>query len=96
MSTTVAKPVLNRVLIKQDEVETKTKGGIIIPDTAKEKEKPRIGTVIAVGPGKKDEPMSIEVGDRIIYDEYGGTPITIENEEYVVLRENDILVVLNN
>lgn len=92
---TIPKPLLNRVLIKQDEAETKTKGGIIIPDTAKEKEKPRVGTVIAAGPGKKDEPMSVSVGNKILYDEYGGTAVTVEGEEYVVLRESDILLVLN-
>jgi chaperonin GroES len=83
------KPISDRVLVKPAAAEETTKGGIIIPDTAKEK--PQRGTVIAVGTGKKDEPITVKVGDTVLYGKYSGTEITLENEEYLIMRESDIL-----
>ena len=87
-------PLADRVVIKPIEREEVTKGGIILPDTAKEK--PQEGEVIAVGPGRlsddgKPIKMDVKVGDRVIYARYAGTEIKIDAEEYVILRENDIL-----
>jgi len=72
--------------------EEKTAGGIIIPDTAKEK--PLKGTVVAVGSGKKDEPMTVKVGDQVLYSKYAGTEITIDGKEYLIVRESDILAII--
>src|SRR5688572_10549668 len=83
------KPISDRVLVKPAAAEETTKGGIIIPDTAKEK--PQRGTVIAVGTGKKDEPMTVKPGDTVLYGKYAGTEINLENEEYLIMRESDIL-----
>jgi chaperonin GroES len=83
-------PSKDRVLVKPAEAEEKTKSGIIIPDTAKEK--PQQGTVIAAGPGlKKDEPMTFKKGDVVIYGKYSGTEITFEGEDYLIMKESDIL-----
>ncbi|MBP6516821.1 MAG: co-chaperone GroES, partial [Chitinophagales bacterium] len=79
------KPLADRVVVKAAEAETKTASGIIIPDTAKEK--PQRGTVVAVGPGKKDEPTTVKVGDTILYGKYSGTEITIDGVEYLMMRE---------
>lgn len=89
MSKVTFKPIADRVLIKPAEAEETTKGGIIIPDTAKEK--PQRGKVIAVGNGKKDEPMTVKVGDTVLYGKYSGTEITLDGEEYLIMRESDIL-----
>jgi chaperonin GroES len=86
------KPLQDRVLVKPAEAETKTAGGIIIPDTAKEK--PQRGTVVAAGPGKKDEPTSVKVGDTILYGKYSGTEIQIDGEDYLIMRESDIFAIL--
>jgi len=91
------KPLHDRLIIKTLEEEEKTKGGIIIPDTAKEK--PVEGKVIAVGAGriKKDGtkmPLEIKKGDRVLYAKYGGTEIKIDGEEYLMMREDDILAVI--
>ena len=88
------KPLADRLVIKPIEREEKTKGGIYLPDTVKEK--PQEGEVIAVGPGRLSEdgkriPMDIKVGDRVIYTKYGGTEIKIEDEELIILRESDVL-----
>jgi chaperonin GroES len=80
------------VLVKPADAEEKTKGGIIIPDTAKEK--PMKGQVIAVGIGKKDEPMTVKAGDTVLYGKYAGTEITIENNEYLIMRESDIFAII--
>ena len=72
--------------------EEKTAGGIIIPDTAKEK--PQRGKVVAVGTGKKDEPITVKVGDSVLYGKYAGTEITIEGKEYLIMRESDIFAIL--
>jgi len=87
-------PLGDRVLVKPTEKEEKTKSGIYLPDTAKEK--PQEGEILAVGPGKMTDdgkriPMDLKVGDRVIYAKYGGTEIKIDNEEMMILRESDIL-----
>jgi len=87
-------PLADRVLVRPTEKEEKTKSGIYLPDTAKEK--PQEGEVIAVGPGRIDEtgkriPMDLKVGDRVIYAKYGGMEIKVDEEEMMILRESDIL-----
>ena len=86
------RPLSDRVLIKPAEMEQKTASGIIIPDTAKEK--PMRGEVIAVGPGKKDEPMTVKVGDQVLYGKYSGTEIAIDGIDYLIMRENDIYAII--
>lgn len=86
------KPLADRVLIEPSEAEEKTKGGIIIPDTAKEK--PQKGEVVAVGPGKKDEPMTVKEGDIVLYGKYAGTEIGIEGSDYLIMRESDIVAII--
>ncbi|MDD3629720.1 MAG: co-chaperone GroES [Bacteroidales bacterium] len=86
------KPLADRVVIEPAPAEEKTAGGIIIPDTAKEK--PLKGTVVAVGDGKKDEPMTVKVGDQVLYSKYAGTEITIDGKEYLIVRESDILAII--
>jgi chaperonin GroES len=87
MSTTF-KPLADRVLIEPAPAEQVTASGIIIPDTAKEK--PLRGTVIAAGSGKKDEPMSVNVGDTVMYGQYSGTEIKMDGKTYLIMRESDI------
>jgi chaperonin GroES len=84
------KPLKDRVLIEPQEVEEKTSSGIIIPDSAKEK--PQKGKVVAVGDGKKDEPMTVKEGDMVVYGKYSGTEITIDGKDYLIMREDDILL----
>jgi chaperonin GroES len=91
------KPLADRVVVKPHEAEEKTAGGIILPDTAKEK--PQEGTVVAVGPGKVAEngtkiPMEVKVGDRVLYGKYSGTEVTIDGVEHLIMRESDILAIL--
>ncbi|GBD38297.1 MAG: 10 kDa chaperonin [Deltaproteobacteria bacterium] len=91
------KPLYDRVLVKRLDTEEKTKGGIIIPETAKEK--PQEGRVISVGKGKLLEdgsirPLDVKVGDRVLFSKYGGTDINIEGEEYLILREDEILAIV--
>lgn len=91
------RPLLDRVLVKRTAEDTKTAGGIIIPDTAKEK--PSQGEVIAVGPGARDEqgkvlPMSLKVGDRILFGKWSGTEVKIDGEELLIMKEADVLGVL--
>jgi len=86
------KPLADRVLVEPAAAEQKTAGGIIIPDTAKEK--PQKGTVVAVGNGKKDEPMTVKVGDLVLYGKYSGTEINVEGKDYLIMRESDILAVI--
>lgn len=86
------KPLQDRVIIKAAEAETKTAGGIIIPDTAKEK--PSRGVVIAAGPGKKDEPMSVNVGDTVLYSKFAGSEIQIDGEDYLIMRESDLIAIV--
>lgn len=82
------KPLADRVLIEPSPAEEKTASGIIIPDTAKEK--PLKGKIVAVGNGKKDEPMTVKVGDTVIYGQYGGTEIKLEGKTYLIMREADV------
>jgi len=91
------RPLQDRILVKQLEEEEKTQGGIIIPDTAKEK--PHQGKVIAVGKGKVLEdgsvrPLEVKVGDRILFEKYAGTTVKIGGEEYMIMREDDVLAVI--
>lgn len=85
-------PLHDRVIVKPAPAEEKTAGGIIIPDTAKEK--PQRGTIVAAGPGKKDEPMTVKSGDAVLYGKYAGTEITIDGEELLIMRESDILAIV--
>lgn len=92
MAEVKIKPLADRVLVKAAEAETKTAGGIIIPDTAKEK--PQRGTIVAVGTGKKDEPITVKVGDTVLYGKYSGTEINVDGAEYLIMRESDIYAIL--
>ena len=91
------KPLSDRIIIKPAPAEEKTKGGIILPDTAKEK--PVIGEVVAVGPGRKSDdgklvPLEIKVGDKVLYGKYSGTEVTIDGQEYLIMRESDIFAIV--
>ena len=88
----MVKPLADRVLVEPKEAETKTAGGLYIPDTAKEK--PQQGTVLAAGPGKKDEPMEVKVGDVVLYGKYSGTEITVDGKNYLIMKQSDILATL--
>ncbi|HEU4609321.1 MAG TPA: co-chaperone GroES [Chitinophagaceae bacterium] len=85
-------PLHDRVIVKPAAAETKTAGGIIIPDTAKEK--PQRGVVVAAGPGKKDEPVTVKPGDTVLYGKYAGTEISIDGEDLIIMRESDILAII--
>lgn len=85
-------PLADRVLVKADIVEEKSKGGIIIPDTAKES--PLKGVVLAVGKGKKDEPMTVQVGDSVLYGKYSGTEIAVEGIDALIMKESDIFGII--
>jgi len=91
------KPLGDRVVIKPSAAEEKTKGGIILPDTAKEK--PVVGEIVAVGPGKKSEegkliPLDLKVGDKVLYGKYSGTEVTVDGQEYLMMRESDVFAVV--
>jgi chaperonin GroES len=91
------KPLADRLVIKPAAAEEKTKGGIILPDTAKEK--PVIGEVVAIGPGKVMENgtrvvLEVKVGDRVLYGKYSGTEVTLDGEEYMIMRESDLFAIL--
>jgi len=86
------KPIADRVVVEPALAEQKTAGGIIIPDTAKEK--PQKGIIVAVGNGKKDEPMTVKVGNTVLYGKYAGTEITIEGKEYLIMRESDVYAII--
>lgn len=86
------KPLADRVLVEPTAAETKTASGIIIPDTAKEK--PQEGTVVAVGAGKKDEPMTVNVGDKVLYGKYSGTELKLDGKEYLIVKESDLFGVI--
>jgi chaperonin GroES len=92
MSNVKIKPLADRVLVQPAEAEVKTASGLYIPDSAKEK--PQKGTVIAVGNGKIDEPMTVKVGDTVLYGKYSGTELSIEGSEYLIMRESDIFAIL--
>ena len=86
------KPLADRVIVAPAAAEEKTKSGIIIPDTAKEK--PQRGEIIAVGNGKKDEPMTVKVGDQVLYGKYAGTEINIDGVDYLIMKEADIFAIV--
>ncbi len=85
-------PLHDRVIVKAAAPETVTKGGIIIPDTAQEK--PQRGVVVAAGVGKKDEPMTVKVGDTVLYGKYAGTEIAVDGQDLLIMRESDILAIV--
>ncbi len=86
------KPLADRVLVEPVQAETKTASGIIIPDTAKEK--PQEGTVVAVGNGKKDEPMTVKAGDKVLYGKYSGTELKFGGKDYLIVKEADLLGII--
>lgn len=86
------KPINDRVVVKPAPADEKTSGGIIIPDNAKEK--PQRGTVVAVGPGKENHKMTVKKGDTVLYGKYAGQEISHEGKDYLIMREDDILVIL--
>ena len=86
------KPLGDRVVIKRVEAEEKTMGGLILTSAAKEM--PNMAEVVAVGPGTKDEPMELKVGDKVIFAKYGGTDVKYEGEEYTIMRQGEILAVI--
>jgi chaperonin GroES len=86
------KPLADRVLVEPKEAEEKTASGLYIPNTAKEK--PQRGTVVAAGPGKKDEPMEVKSGDEVLYGKYSGTEVTVEGKDYLIMRVSDILAIV--
>ncbi len=92
MAKIKVKPLADRVLVEPAPAETKTTGGIIIPDTAKEK--PMRGKIIAVGNGKPEEPMTVKVGDMVLYGKYAGTEINVDGGEYLIMRESDIYAII--
>ncbi len=92
MASMNIKPLSDRVLVESEQAEEKTAGGIIIPDTAKEK--PQKGKIIACGEGKKDEPMAVKTGDKVLYGKYAGTEITIDGKDYLIMRESDIYAII--
>lgn len=92
MANPKIKPLADRVVVEAAQAEERTAGGLIIPDTAKEK--PQRGKVVAVGSGKKDEPMTVKVGDNILYGKYSGTEVQIDGKDYLIMRESDIFAVI--
>lgn len=86
------KPLADRVVVEPAPAETKTASGIIIPDTVQEK--PQEGTIVAVGPGKPDEPMTLKVGDKVLYGKYAGTELKLEGKDYLIMRELDVLAII--
>ncbi len=93
MSKVNFRPINDRVVVKPLPAEDKTAGGIIIPDTAKEK--PQQGEIVAVGPGKEGAAPNVNIGDRVLYGKYAGQELKYAEDEYLIMREDDILVVLN-
>lgn len=92
MSKLNVKPLADRVIVEPAPAEEKTASGIIIPDTAKEK--PMKGKIVAVGNGKKDEPLTVKVGDQVLYGKYAGTEIQIDGKDYLIMRESDIYAII--
>tara|TARA_B100000242_G_scaffold287667_1_gene254836 strand:- start:7202 stop:7480 length:279 start_codon:yes stop_codon:yes gene_type:complete len=92
MSKLNIKPLADRVLVEPLEAETKTASGIIIPDTAKEK--PQKGNIVAVGNGTKENPISVKVGETVLYGKYSGTELKFEGKDYLIMRESDILAIV--
>ena len=92
MSKINIKPLADRVLVEASEAETKTSSGIIIPDTAKEK--PQRGKIVAVGPGTKENPITVKVGDIVLYGKYSGTELQHDRMDYLIMKESDILAIV--
>tara|TARA_B100000902_G_C27277185_1_gene899520 strand:+ start:112 stop:390 length:279 start_codon:yes stop_codon:yes gene_type:complete len=92
MSKINIKPLADRILVQPLEAETKTASGIIIPDSAKEK--PQKGNVVAVGPGTKENPVTVKVGNTVLYGKFSGTELKLENNDYLIMRESDILAIV--
>ena len=92
MSKLKIKPLADRVLVEPLEAETKTASGIIIPDTAKEK--PQKGNVVAVGAGTKENPITLKVGETVLYGKYSGTELKLDGKDYLIMRESDILAIV--
>lgn len=92
MSQLKIKPLADRVIIKPQAAEEKTASGIIIPDSAKEK--PQKGTIVAVGPGTKDDKMEVKVGDVVLYGRYSGNEITVDGDDYLIMKQSDILAIV--
>lgn len=92
MSKINIKPLADRVLVKPLPAEKTTASGLIIPDSAKEKQQK--GTVIAIGNGLKDEPMTVKIGDTVLFGKYAGTELVVDNTEYLIMRESDILAIV--
>lgn len=92
MSELNIKPLADRVVVEPSPAETKTASGIIIPDTAKEK--PQEGVIVAAGPGKKDEPVTVKVGDKVLYGKYAGTELKLNGKDYLIMRESDIFAIV--
>lgn len=92
MSTINIKPLADRVLIEPAAAETQTSSGLYIPDTAKEK--PQKGIVVAVGPGNKENPVTLAVGDTVLYGKYAGTELQHDGKDYLIMKENDILAIV--
>ena len=92
MANVNIKPLADRVLVQPMEAESKTASGLIIPDTAKEK--PQKGTVVAAGPGTKDEEMQVKVGDVVLYGKYAGTELNVDGTDFLMMRQSDILAVI--
>jgi chaperonin GroES len=92
MANVNIKPLADRVLVQPMEAESKTASGLIIPDTAKEK--PQKGTVVAAGPGTKDEEMQVKPGDVVLYGKYAGTELNVDGTDYLMMRQSDILAVI--
>ncbi len=86
------RPLADRVIVEPSAAETKTASGIIIPDTAQEK--PQEGIIVAAGNGKADEPMTVKVGDKVLYGKYAGTEFKYEGSDYLIMRESDILAII--
>lgn len=93
MDSVNIKPLSDRVIIKPLEMDKKTAGGLLLPDT---KEKPQEGIIINVGNGKKDEPMTVKIGDHVLFSKYGGTEYKVNNETYLIMRESDIYAIIED
>ena len=87
------KPLADRVVVEPTAAETKTNSGIIIPDTAQEK--PQRGKIVAVGKGTKETPMTVKIGDEVLYGKYSGTDLKFEGEDFLIMKESDILAIIN-
>ncbi len=92
MSKQIVQPLADRVIVEPAPVESITKTGLIIPDSAKQK--PNKGTIVAIGTGKKDEPLTVKVGDSVLYGQFAGTEITVDEKQLLIMRESDIFAII--